>query len=287
MPRQATGRVTLTDVATQAGVSPSTVSYILRRVEPHFSRYAKATIARVQRAAEDAGYAPNLLATALRHQKLPFFGVFFEMIRRGDSGFTGGLPTIMWDLYEGIARTARQDHRYPVVLTSPAEHEGLTESPAELDLIVRSGLCGVIAAVHSETWRDHVARWERAGISCVSLFDRGGEDEERWCVDLDNRAVGQMALDHLQEHGHSKIICVHQPDSGTAVSDRVEAFAGAQIEAGLKPVVMELANNEALRTDFVSRLRKLGANAVLAADGGASILAYQSLSDAWLNIPDE
>ena len=100
-------RVTLADVAEKVGLAPSTVSYILRKVEPHFSRYAKDTIARVEQAATEAGYAPSLLATSLRLQQVPYFGIFFEFVREGDPGPAGGLSTMMWEVYEGIANMAR------------------------------------------------------------------------------------------------------------------------------------------------------------------------------------
>jgi len=291
-------RVTLSDVARRVGVAPSTVSYILRRVEPHFSRYAKDTIARVQQVAAEIGYAPSLLATSLRRRQVPFFGVFFEFVRRGDAAPDGGQSIMMWQVCEGIANAARQDHRYPVVLTSPNPASGLPASAHELDLIVRSGLSGVIAAVHPETWVNHVARWEEAGVPCISLFDAGSQDRPRWYVDLDNCAVGRSAWEYLYRHGHRRAICLHQSESSQAISDRMVAFSQAAGSACEQTRVEELilTPEQVRQADagqfqscrlLIDALERGGATAIFAADGGASLIAYQVLNAHGRRVPGE
>lgn len=63
--------VTLRDVATRAGVSPSTVSYVLRGD----ARFQPDTVARVRRAAEELGYAANLSARILKAGRNGVIGV--------------------------------------------------------------------------------------------------------------------------------------------------------------------------------------------------------------------
>lgn len=280
------------------GVAPSTVSYILRRVEPHFSRYAKDTIARVEQVAAEIGYAPSLLATSLRRRQVPFFGVFFEFVRRGDAAPDGGQSIMMWQVCEGIANAARQDHRYPVVLTSPNPASGMPASTSELDLIVRSGLSGVIAAVHPETWLNHVARWEEAGVPCISLFDAGSPEAPRWYVDLDNHAVGNLAWEYLSRQGHRRAICLHQSESSRAISDRMAAFGEAASSAGAGANVEELVltaeqvrqvdagRPESCRS-LVETLKRSGATAIFCADGGASVIAHDVLDAFGVRIPGE
>lgn len=288
-------RVTLTDVAQMAGVAPSTVSYILRQVEPHFSRYAKDTIARVQQAAAKTGYTPNLLASSLRRQQLPYFGIFFEMVRTGDPGPAGGLSSMMWQVYEGIAATARKGHRYPVLLTSPDPALGLAESPADLDLIVRSGLSGIIAAVYPQTWSEHVARWDNAGIPCISLFDPGPLDQPRWYVDLDNPAVGKLASQYLLQRGHGHVFCLHQAHPTREVSDRIAAFCANHEAAGQHVSLMELAwskdgvcrVDQSGRDRLVDTVRKAEATALFGADGGSTMIAHQALTEQQVRIPEQ
>lgn len=274
------------------------MSYILRRVEPHFSRYAKDTIAKVQQVAAEIGYAPSLLATSLRRKQVPFFGVFFEFVRRGDAAPDGGQSIMMWQVCEGIANAARQSHRYPVVLTSPNPASGMPASTSELDLIVRSGLSGVIAAVHPETWLNHVARWEEAGVPCISLFDAGSPEAPRWYVDLDNHAVGRTAWEYLFRHGHRKTICLHQSDSSRAISDRMTAFRQSAFSAGEGSAVEELVlTAEQVRQvdagamescrSLSDALKRGRATAIFCADGGASVIAYKVLSAHGVSVPEE
>ncbi|OZG69470.1 LacI family DNA-binding transcriptional regulator [Bifidobacterium eulemuris] len=63
--------VTLRDVATRAGVSASTVSYVLRGD----ARFQPDTVARVRRAAEELGYAANLSARILKAGRNGVIGV--------------------------------------------------------------------------------------------------------------------------------------------------------------------------------------------------------------------
>ena len=205
MTKRTTGRVTQRDVAERAGVVPSTVSYILRKAQPNYSNFPEETIKRVERAARELGYVPNLLAKALRDQHLPFFGIFFEFVRAKDVSRTGGLPPVIWQVYEGIANTAKQAGRYPVLLSSPGVNVSLADDPRTLDHIVRSGLCGVIAAVHNKTWKSHLDQWEKRGVPCISVFDAGQRSQPRWSVDLDNRAVGRQAWEYLHQRGHRRV----------------------------------------------------------------------------------
>jgi LacI family transcriptional regulator len=287
--------VTLSDIGRTVGVAPSTVSYILRKVEPHFSRYSKDTIARVEEAARDAGYTPNLLATSLRLQQVPYFGIFFEFVRRGDLGPTGGLSTMMWRVFEGVASAARKDGRYPVVLTSPDPHAGLADSPEELDRVVRSGLAGVIAAVFPDTWKNHLARWEASGVPCISVFDAGPPDAPRWYVDLDNHAVGRLAWEHLSSHGHRRVICLCQEGLSGAAADRVEAFISMQNAATFDTPVVEVpwSMDGHCRVDeqgqdrILEAVRGHEATAIFCPDGGASVIAYEVLANHGVAVPGQ
>jgi LacI family transcriptional regulator len=293
--RKPSDRVTLNDVAEKVGVAPSTVSYILRKVEPHFSRYAKDTIEKVEQAAAEVGYAPSMLATSLRLGQVPFFGIFFEFVRPGDVSPSGGMSSMMWQVYEGIASAARKQHRYPVVLTSPDPGAGLADSPEELERVVRSGLAGVIAAVFPDTWRDHLARWEAAGVPCISLFDHGDADLPRTFVDLDNHAVGRLAWQHLREHGHKHVTCLYPLVSSAAISDRIEGFRQARAEDGLDTSVVQLdcprltgdRFDQADAERVLSALKDARATAFFGTDGGVTVITYEVLTSHGVNVPQD
>lgn len=71
--------VTIADVARQAGVSPMTVSKVMRDT----GRVGDDTRARVKRAAEEMGYVPNGLAGALAARSTPIVGVLIPSVSDG------------------------------------------------------------------------------------------------------------------------------------------------------------------------------------------------------------
>src|SRR4051812_3255570 len=71
-------RIGIKDVAAAAGVSVTTVSYILNRVEG--KRASAETRQRVWQAAEELGYKPNNLARGLRTQRSQTIGFIGDEI---------------------------------------------------------------------------------------------------------------------------------------------------------------------------------------------------------------
>ncbi len=83
--RQQRERTTLYEVASRAGVSPSTVSLVLAGKADQ-RRIPQATRERVWSAAEELNYAPNLLVRSLRRGRthvISFYSTFRNR-RRGD-----------------------------------------------------------------------------------------------------------------------------------------------------------------------------------------------------------
>jgi len=107
------------DVARRAGVSPSTASFIVREREPQFSQYAAETVKRVQLAAKELGYRPNVMAVSLGRRQSPFFGVSFQFIKDVKSDPMNVRPMLMWEIFRGITLAGQAHGRYPVLLTSP------------------------------------------------------------------------------------------------------------------------------------------------------------------------
>lgn len=76
------GRVTLTDVAGQAGVSTTTASYILNGRSGQM-RISPVTQERVRKVARDLGYRPNRSARSLRTAKTATIGVISDFVASG------------------------------------------------------------------------------------------------------------------------------------------------------------------------------------------------------------
>lgn len=96
-------RVTLNDVARQAGVSPAAVSIVMRDV----TGVSDATRARVRAAAEELGYRPDVRARSLAGRKSRFLGVMFGV----------GVGSFHFDLLDGLYAAA-EEHGHSLVLTA-------------------------------------------------------------------------------------------------------------------------------------------------------------------------
>jgi len=201
----------------------------------------------------------------------------------------------MWQIYEGIANTARQARRYPVLLTSPGAGVSLADDPEELDRVVRSGLSGVIAAVHRTTWKRHLDRWEKHGVPCISLFDPGEPSRPRWYVDLDNRAVGRQAWEYLSQRGHDRVLCPLERNPTQAAADRVRAFVQAQEQSGHEPFIVKLtglneADNRCAAPDqrlIIEAMRQTKATDIFGNSGAVSVISFQALRETGIRVPAE
>jgi DNA-binding LacI/PurR family transcriptional regulator len=286
-------RVTLDDVARLARVSRATASMILSRREPQYSRHARATIERVERTAAELGYVPNPMAAALRRQQSLFFGVSFELSEDRGYGPISGHPGYAWEVFGGITRAARKHRYYPVYI--PCPDAAADDEDHDLDQVIPSGLCGLIARVRRETWDSHVSKWEQAGIPCISLFDRGTPRRPRYYVDLDNISVGRLAWEYLSERGHERILSIWTRGLSRAQVHRLKGYRYAVTASGGQPFFLGLHGwSPALGRDdprdaalLIAALEKSRATAIFAVSGAASMIAYEALGRRSVSIPEQ
>jgi DNA-binding LacI/PurR family transcriptional regulator len=205
--------VTSADVAAAAGVSRATVSYVLNGVH---DRISERTRARVYDAAERLGYVPNAVASALRAGRTeivllalpswPLGPAVAEFVTAGVHEFErlGYTPLVHFEAggdRRGFARAC--DRVRPVALIAP--EEDLT--PARVTTLRENGTRAVLAIAPAPL--DYVATY---------VFDQA--------------LVGEVAVAHLIERGHERIVAVmpSEPEFATIAADRLrgaEAVATA------------------------------------------------------------
>jgi DNA-binding LacI/PurR family transcriptional regulator len=215
-PRQRNGqRVTSADVAAAAGVSRATVSYVLNGVH---DRISERTRERVYDAAERLGYVPNAVASALRAGRTeivllalppwPLGPAVAEWVSAGvvefeRLGYTplvhlghGGDP-------RGFVRAC--DRVRPVGLIAPGEEL----PPARATTLRENGTLGVLAI--SPEPLEHV----------MTLVFR-------------QSMVGDVAISHLLERGHERIVVLlpSEPEFAGIAAGRLEGAQAAAAEGG-------------------------------------------------------
>ena len=208
---------TLGDVAQLAGVSPSTVSNVVRGADVVATR----TRRRVQAAIDELGYRPNALARSLLQGRAPTIGIiardlanpfFAEMaalVEREVARF--GFATMLCAT-EGDRD--REDQAIGLML------ENRDSGLVFLSFLGRPSLIGtkingqipVVFVAAEEPWADSVT--------------------------VDEHRGGELVAAHLIELGHRRLAFVgpHEPDRADA--RRLEGFLRAAADANLQPTVV-------------------------------------------------
>jgi LacI family transcriptional regulator len=208
--------VTIRDVAARAGVALSSVSRVLSG-HPDVS---PAMRERVEVAAQDLGYEPDLLAQSLR---------------RGSTRTVGFvLRDISNPLFANIARRCEQELRragYSMVLVNS---DGAVEAEAaNLALLRRRRVDGVIVSLVSE--RSLATRRELAALRVpVVLLDREVEDFTSAAVLCDHYPAVRRAVEELLMRGHRRVAIITGTLDVRTSRERLRAYRDAFAGAGVQ-----------------------------------------------------
>ena len=194
---------TIDDVARAAGVSTSTVSYVLSGRRP----ISPETRARVEASITELGYRPNAGARALASRRSKILALVAPL--RSDNG----VPVIM-HFVAGIA-TAARSYDHDVLLVT--QDEGPTGLARVSEGAMVDGL--IVMDVEADDQRVPVLRKLGRPSVLIGLPDAPSGLN---CVDLDFAGAGYEAVAHLANHGHKRVALVGPP---SAVYERRTSFA--------------------------------------------------------------
>lgn len=230
--RRTSDRVTLEDVARQCNVSKATVSRVLNDRLNEFP-VSEEMIARVKEAAEQLGYRPNRLARAIQSQRTCLIGLSFIHIDR--STLT---PDQM--AYEnqvmGVFTNAILSHpgfeKYDLVIHDRTEDSSrpLRESDFKTDLL--DGMIYLTPSTHHREFLDVAS----PNFPIVLLGQVPGAEEKIPCVDIDNRKMGRLAVEHLIQTGRKKILVLipEKLKHICCIQDRLQGYHDALDRHGLE-----------------------------------------------------
>ena len=211
---------TINDVARAAGVSPSTVSYVLSGRRPISAQ----TRARVQAAIAELGFHPHAGARALASSKTNVVALVVPL--RVDVN----VPVIMQ--FATAVVTAARTHNHDVLLLTK------DEGTAGLERVAHSTMVDalIVMDVEKNDMRIPALRRLKQPTVLIGLPD---DPAGIVCVDLDFAAAARETLRHLAWHGHRRIALVGPSPAvyrrGTSYADRFLAgFTAASGEFGLE-----------------------------------------------------
>jgi LacI family transcriptional regulator len=210
-------RPTMRDVAALAGVSLKTVSRVVNREEGVSEDLA----AKVERAAAQLDYRPNLTASNLRRsdRKTATWGLLLEDVANPFSSA----------VHRGVEEVARE-------LGVAVFAASMDEDPdRERELVATFSSRRVDALIIAPTATEHayLANEVRNGIAVV-FVDRPALGIDADCVVTDNRLSASAATRHLIEHGHKRIAFVGDFASITTANERYLGYIDAMAAAGVQ-----------------------------------------------------
>jgi LacI family transcriptional regulator len=270
-------RATLSDVATQAGVSVTTASYILNRRSAEM-RISAPTTERVEAAAAALDYRPNRSARNLRTSSTATIGLISDYVASG--GFAS-------QMISGVARAARAADRLLVI--GESEGDRATEARLVEEMLDRQ-VDGVIYATltTSTITLPEGLRGQRVMLlNCQDAADRVP------AVVPDEHESGRTAAAALLEAGHSEgiyLVGLESEPHVIAARLRPRGVAAALSEAGTAiagVVACEWAVVSAY--DAVSRLLDSGTvpGALVCLNDRAAMGAYDALREHGLRVPQD
>ncbi len=210
----------MVDVAKRAGVSQTTVSYVLSGRKDVV--IPESTRERIWRAARELGYRPNSLARGLVKGKTQTIGV---LIPRMDSSF----HALIMDGIQEVCTTA--DYR---VLLADSRHNAELEA-RQVEMLLEHRVDGIIsiavAGASSGSW---VRMLKREGVPLV-IVDEHTFEGEADCVVSDDVTGAKAAVEHLIRLGHQRIVHLSAGKDMSAARDRCAGYLDAMQEAGIQP----------------------------------------------------
>lgn len=200
-------RATLADVAAKAGVSRALVSIVIRDA-PGAST---ATRQRVLRAAEELGYRPDVRARLLARSQSRLIGTVFGMA-----------GTFHFDVLDGLY-TAAEDRGYELILSALTQSRGEERAVQSL----QDFRFDALIMIGPDTERPTLA-----GKVPLVLVGWHVGDPAVDSVRTSDADGMKLAVDHLVERGHRRIVHVDGGD-GTISKSRRDEFLRAMAAHGL------------------------------------------------------
>jgi LacI family transcriptional regulator len=293
----ASPRITITQVAAEAGVSTATAG----RVLGNYGYTSDEVAAKVRTAAQKLGYKPNSLARSLVTGKSHTIGVVAADI---DNAFYARV-------LRGIGDVARS-RGFGVILTN--SDEDLEREQEAVQLLLEKRVDGLIVAPSDVQGSEHLHNLIAGGCPTVQI-DRAAYDLAADSVTVDNRGSAREAVTHLLKAGHRRIAIIaeleqrhngsldefirqasHFSASGETLYpswQRLQGYLDAHRDFGIPvdPSLIRRAgsySSDAARQETALLLQSPDRpTALFTADGTMSVGAMQAIADSTFQIPHQ
>ncbi len=260
--------ITLSDVAQRAGVSRAAVS---RTFTDGASVSAKMR-ARVEAAARDLGYSPNLLARSLTTRKTQLVGLVSNNFHN----------PVFLQIFDLLTKGLQDRGLRPLLVNLSDE----TDPVRSVQLLRQYSVEGVIVAT-SHLPQGFASAFRDAGVAVVHAFGRPTGQTD--VVGIDNVAAGEMAAQTLMARGYRHVGFMGGPKQASTTQDRLAGFAAAAQALGgvVSHSFAGAYSFEAGRGEMARLLSGPRAEAYFCADDVLTIGALSAAQAAGLRVPDD
>jgi DNA-binding LacI/PurR family transcriptional regulator len=272
-------RVTSQDVADLAGVSRTTVSFVLNG-DQRFAIHPN-TREKVKQAAKMLGYVPNASARALARNQSAAIGLIFTRDPRYIAADTF-LPQIISGLLEVV-----QEYQLGLMVewVEPGQ-----QVQTYLELTRARHIDGLILMTprYDDTG---LKALEESDIPTVMMGEVPGSN--LFSVDVDNVAAANMAVEQLIGLGHTQIArIVNAPLPYSSAAQRLEGYQAALKQAGIpyNEKLVRFADFDA-QSGYRQMQALLNSNqsftSVFVASDNVALGAMSAIREAGLSIPED
>lgn len=205
----------MSDVAKLAGVGTMTVS----RVLSGSVRVSEETSKRVYEAIAALNYRPNEVARALRDQRSHQIGII--------------VPNLIDPFFATCAHivsVVAKEHSYSVIIATSDEDANIEYN--EASRMLRRQVEGFVIIPAAGVSKITGSEFER---TLVVTLDRPIENSSYDSVVVENKFGSQLGVNHLIEHGHSRIAFFGLSRNLYTIKARFDGYREAMRKANLKP----------------------------------------------------
>ncbi len=270
MPKEKARKVTISDVAQEAGVAKMTVSRAVNG-----GNYVSAGVReRVRRAVKKLGYQPNEAARMLKGGKARTIGLI--------------VPNLADSFFSACAHAVQEvatRHGYMTLIQASARTPDIEEH--EVDMMVARNIAGLILVPMEVTPSQRLLEVQEAGLPIVML-DRIVNGLHASEVLVENTSSTEEAIRHLIQHGHKQIACVGYDYELLSVRQRIQGYTNAMNEANLAVQIWKLDSSKSIPMYLRRKLEGPRApTALFTLNNVTTIHALQMLQQKGIRVPKD
>lgn len=263
--------VTLKDVAERAGVSRSAVS----RTFTEGASVSARTREKVERAARELGYSPNVLARSLTTRQTRLIGLVANNFRN----------PIFLEIFDLFTR-GLQDRGLRPLLVNLSDQ---TDPADSVRLLRQYSVDGAIVASSTLPPAFSLA-FHAAGVPVVHAFGRPSTTTSLPIAGIDNVACGRLAARTLIARGYRRIGFLGGPAGASTTQDRLAGFQAECAVSGGVTLTVDYADTysfDAGRRKMADLMCQPLQEAYFCGDDVLSIGAMSALQEAGIDVPGD